>query len=614
MAFRNTFPRLLERQAANMYVEFIDEYIAKFEPRIIKLFEDQINEIVVDQKDLDDVLDDIVSADNLPNNKINARTKRLTNQLDTWNKNVVGNNIRLVDKIEKIKSIPIDQASPLLRKHLTNYSTTNSELIKQVIRESGRKVSAKIKSKIQNDIADITSGAITKGQSLRTVSKTIRETTDVVKKKAKFWARDQLGKTYGKLTETRQLDAGFPGYDWLDSGDRRVRETHSNKNGEFFRWDSPPADTGHPGEDFQCRCDAIPSYGTKPILTKRQIQSANKFKREDDIRFKSLKRASKQRTKRRNILDKPKQTKSDLKRITTLEKKETKFRSQAEKAKTEIPTGKKRIPKFINATTTIEAEQAAVKMGITTNANYKNIKVSSANVVNRTVVDIFNKYPELTALSFLGKNPKRQRAFARANARGVRIQSKFFNQNQQAFTAEFERETILHKRNRKNQRDKLVQRFKESPQKTFLKDMIKDLDDTTAPRWLTFNSDRAADMMRSVISHEMGHVLHDQFAGGINKVFRSGAVFNSIEADIWNGIINDIWFFSRTKGSGFSFKKISEYSWKKPTEFFAESFAMFEDTVQRKNLPPYVFNMLSDFLSGKKILNAFKYRSDNGVQ
>jgi hypothetical protein len=39
--------------------------------------------------------------------------------------------------------------------------------------------------------------------------------------------------------------------------DERVREEHAALEGQTFAWSSPPA-VGHPGEDFQCRCVALP--------------------------------------------------------------------------------------------------------------------------------------------------------------------------------------------------------------------------------------------------------------------------------------------------------------------------------------------------------------------
>lgn len=44
-------------------------------------------------------------------------------------------------------------------------------------------------------------------------------------------------------------------YIWRTRGDANVRPSHAANNGKVFSWDSPPA-TGHPGEDYGCRCIA----------------------------------------------------------------------------------------------------------------------------------------------------------------------------------------------------------------------------------------------------------------------------------------------------------------------------------------------------------------------
>jgi SPP1 gp7 family putative phage head morphogenesis protein len=75
--------------------------------------------------------------------------------------------------------------------------------------------------------------------------------------KAKFIARDQVAKLNGQISQSRQQDLGVRRYIWRTSGDERVRDSHRKKEGKIFSWDSPP-DTGHPGEDFQCRCTAEP--------------------------------------------------------------------------------------------------------------------------------------------------------------------------------------------------------------------------------------------------------------------------------------------------------------------------------------------------------------------
>lgn len=46
-------------------------------------------------------------------------------------------------------------------------------------------------------------------------------------------------------------------YIWRTSGDNKVRATHAVNNGKIFAWDNPP-ETGHPGDDYNCRCTAEP--------------------------------------------------------------------------------------------------------------------------------------------------------------------------------------------------------------------------------------------------------------------------------------------------------------------------------------------------------------------
>ena len=70
--------------------------------------------------------------------------------------------------------------------------------------------------------------------------------------------RDQNNKLVGQLNQARQTEVGVERYIWQTAEDERVRETHAANNGKEFAWADPPAATGHPGEDIQCRCVALP--------------------------------------------------------------------------------------------------------------------------------------------------------------------------------------------------------------------------------------------------------------------------------------------------------------------------------------------------------------------
>lgn len=92
-------------------------------------------------------------------------------------------------------------------------------------------------------------------QSLR---ETIGNLGDLTESRIKLIARDQNSKLNSRLNKARQEALGVEEYVWVTSRDERVRQSHRDNNGKTFRWDDPNPDTGHPGEDIQCRCIAQP--------------------------------------------------------------------------------------------------------------------------------------------------------------------------------------------------------------------------------------------------------------------------------------------------------------------------------------------------------------------
>ncbi len=95
------------------------------------------------------------------------------------------------------------------------------------------------------------------GMRVESIKARILERGNVSESRAELIARDQTLKLNGQITATRQMRAGVEEYTWSTSGDDRVREEHEALEGETFSWLGPPL-VGHPGQDFQCRCVAIP--------------------------------------------------------------------------------------------------------------------------------------------------------------------------------------------------------------------------------------------------------------------------------------------------------------------------------------------------------------------
>lgn len=117
-----------------------------------------------------------------------------------------------------------------------------------------------------------------RGSSITDVQKEIQNEYQVSKSKAASLARDQISTLNACFSQMQQQDAGCEEYIWSDSGDQRVRPCHAELNGKTFRWDSPPemwymtkkgkVYTGrrcHPGQDYCCRCIAIPKFKADTI-------------------------------------------------------------------------------------------------------------------------------------------------------------------------------------------------------------------------------------------------------------------------------------------------------------------------------------------------------------
>lgn len=113
----------------------------------------------------------------------------------------------------------------------------------------------------------------------RTLIQQIEHLGGVSNNRAKIIARDQTSKLQGVLNQVRQESIGIDEYIWRNSKDQRVvgnpvglypkgNKVHGNhweREGNIYRWDSPPPD-GHPGQAILCRCWAEAVLDIKKIL------------------------------------------------------------------------------------------------------------------------------------------------------------------------------------------------------------------------------------------------------------------------------------------------------------------------------------------------------------
>jgi SPP1 gp7 family putative phage head morphogenesis protein len=117
-------------------------------------------------------------------------------------------------------------------------------------------------------------GTVFAGDRYGSLVKTVQESYEVSANKAKFLARQETKLLTVKYQETRYTQAGINEYFWNNvtgTPAHPVRPRHkalgdASKKGKTFRWDSPPVTTeigeperrNNPGQDYNCRCWAIP--------------------------------------------------------------------------------------------------------------------------------------------------------------------------------------------------------------------------------------------------------------------------------------------------------------------------------------------------------------------
>lgn len=134
-----------------------------------------------------------------------------------------------------------ESASPAM---IEAWATKNATLIQ------------KLQPEAISDMQRMVFRGVADGTTTADLSTQIKARFGVDRRKADFWARDQVSKLNAQVTQAKQTSLGVEEYQWVDSGDERVRPTHRANNGKFFRWDTPPPVTGHVGHDPNCRCTA----------------------------------------------------------------------------------------------------------------------------------------------------------------------------------------------------------------------------------------------------------------------------------------------------------------------------------------------------------------------
>lgn len=111
------------------------------------------------------------------------------------------------------------------------------------------------------DVREVFDDPANFGLTVKELQDKLVERGSVSESRAELIARDQTLKFNAGINRIRQVNAGIERYVWSTSHDERVRPEHAELDGQVFSWSSPPQlENGplHPGQDYNCRCVALP--------------------------------------------------------------------------------------------------------------------------------------------------------------------------------------------------------------------------------------------------------------------------------------------------------------------------------------------------------------------
>jgi SPP1 gp7 family putative phage head morphogenesis protein len=167
---------------------------------------------------------------------------------------------RLFGQVERETLNSLERRLPQLR--IPAVVANGQQLAEQWVRRNIDLI--KVEPRIQRAIGEVLAQPLDRGLRVEEIRAQLIERFGIEERRAQLIARDQTLKLAGQLQEERQTQAGIRRYVWTTSDDERVRPDHAELDGTIQSWDDPPVidrrtgRRGHPGDDFQCRCNADP--------------------------------------------------------------------------------------------------------------------------------------------------------------------------------------------------------------------------------------------------------------------------------------------------------------------------------------------------------------------
>lgn len=230
--------------------------------------------------------------DKLPDNikvtiaeaKINAQMKidALVEFLNEVEKNMP----YIVDSMifdDEVKTI-LDDAGNEIKKNTKHLAVIEPKLTEQQKNEIAQTYTENVRGYAIKDFANERipemrqkiQELVLKGYRTDKVQELLEKEYGFMAKKAKFLAQNETAIMLAEYKKVTYQEMGFHKFMWSTILDGRERERHKELNGKIFSYDDPPfVDAGKtrkglPGEDYNCRCEAIPISETHYLNRKKK--------------------------------------------------------------------------------------------------------------------------------------------------------------------------------------------------------------------------------------------------------------------------------------------------------------------------------------------------------
>lgn len=239
------------------YSRAIEKMITALGFETLRLFEKHIVPQLTTRQDAsfveDGILDGLKKMFHTLKDKVNKifTTAQSERAASSFVKNINRFNRHNLEQQMKVNGINLVATEPWLRDFLHTKISENVAFIKSIHEDYF--------TRVENAVRD----GVKQGRTIRHIREQLEEEVGISKNKAQFIAVDQAGTILGQMTAHRHQQIGVDKFKWLTSHDERVRDSHKVLSNKVFSYDNPPTVNGRkvlPGEDYRCRCVAIPEF------------------------------------------------------------------------------------------------------------------------------------------------------------------------------------------------------------------------------------------------------------------------------------------------------------------------------------------------------------------